>query len=220
VTRALPLLVVCCLLAVACGARTGEPAPPGLLRSVDGGTAAQPSATATPSLPPPTPELRPTATPALISEVLPAAVPPESAPVTGGTSLPMPAGTKVVWGGCASDGRCYPYNFYWAPAHEAVMQAGEPSHKVQHELCHAHQHWAINEGGPLSPSDYDLESWYATAEGGSFTASVAGLPWPWSHSAVNGLEDFAWTCAYWYLEPAHLLAVSPERYAWAAANLP
>jgi hypothetical protein len=126
----------------------------------------------------------------------------------------------VVHGSCASDGRCYPYNFYWAPTHEVVLQLGEPEDKLQHELCHAHQHWTINGGAPLPPSDYDLESWYATDEGRSFGQAVAGLPWPWSHSAVNPLEDFAWTCAYWYVDPGYLLASSAERYTWAAANLP
>ena len=100
------------------------------------------------------------------------------------------------------------------------MQHGEGENKVQHELCHAHQHWSINGGGPLPPSDYDLESWYETAEVQSFAAASAGLPWPWTHSAVSGLEDFAWTCGYWYLDAAYLLQVSPERYAWAAEHLP
>lgn len=126
----------------------------------------------------------------------------------------------MVWGGCASDGRCYPYNFYWGPTHEAVMQNGERPVKVQHELCHAYQHLSINGGAPLDPSDYDLASWYGTPEGVSFAAAVGGTPWPWTHSAVNGLEDFAWTCAYWYLEPAYLHGVSPERYDWAAQHLP
>jgi hypothetical protein len=100
------------------------------------------------------------------------------------------------------------------------MQNGESQLKVQHELCHAHQHWSINGGAPLEPSQYDLAPWYKTEEGSSFNSSVAGLPWPWSHSAVNTLEDFAWTCAYWYLQPADLRQMSPERYAWAASNLP
>ena len=128
----------------------------------------------------------------------------------------------MVWGRCSSDGECHDFNFYWAPTHEAVIQPGEPQHKVQHELCHAHQHWSISGGAPLLPSDFDLESWYATEEGRSFSAAVASASggWPWSHSAVNGLEDFAWTCAYWYVDPAYLLGVSPERYQWAAANLP
>lgn len=155
-----------------------------------------------------------------LSEVATTARPPEPTPVRGGTSLPLPEGTTVVWGGCASDGECHWFNFYWAPTREVVMQNGEPERKVQHELCHAHQHWSINGGAPLAPSDYDLESWYSTAEGQSFRAAVAGLPWPWTHSAVNGLEDFAWTCAYWYLDPAYLLEASPERYDWAARNLP
>jgi len=171
----------------------------------------------------------PTPTPVvLVSEVLPVtqapseppAAPAEPTPIPGGTYLPVPDGTTVVWGGCSSDGECHDYNFYWAPTHEVVMQNGEGEHKVQHEQCHAHQHWSINGGAPLAPSDYDLESWYSTAEGQSFAAAVAGLPWVWSHSAVNGLEDFAWTCAYWYYDPAYLLEASLERYDWAAANLP
>ncbi|MEX0785546.1 MAG: hypothetical protein WD939_02805 [Dehalococcoidia bacterium] len=162
--------------------------------------------------------------PEFVSEVAPPPAPvrppAEPTPVRGGSYLPMPAGTSVVWGGCASDGECHWYNFYWGPTHEVVMQDGEGQNKVQHELCHAHQHWSINGGAPLEPSDYDLESWYLTAEGSSFTSAVAGLPWPWTHSAATGLEDFAWTCGYWYYDAAYLLRASPERYDWAAANLP
>ena len=160
----------------------------------------------------------------LISEVLPVTQPPqavpEPAPVRGGMEPAVPADTSVVWGGCASDSTCYPYNFYWAPTHEVVMQPGEREYKVQHEMGHAHQHWSVNGGAPVPPSDYDLESWYGTAEARSFTAAVAVLPWPWTHSAVSGLEDFAWTYGYWYLDAAYLLQVSPERYAWAAEHLP
>lgn len=156
------------------------------------------------------------------AEPRPTATLPLPAPtaIRGGTNLPVPAGTSVVWGGCASDGECYWYNFYWAPTHEVVMQPGEGAHKVSHELCHAHQHWSINGGAPLDPSDFDLESWYGTSEGQSYMAAVAGLPWVWTHSGQSGLEDFAWTCGYWYHDPAYLLAVSPERYGWASAHLP
>jgi hypothetical protein len=205
-------------LVAACGAQARERAPAaGLVATIE-----RPSLnTSTPLLSDtPTPQSVATPAPTLISEVLPAVEPP-SAQVTGGTTSPaLPAGTTVVWGGCASDGRCYPYNFYWAPTHEVVMQPGEPAYKVQHELCHAHQHWTINRGDALPPSDYDLESWYDTAQGSSFAAAVASLPWPWSHSAVSALEDFAWTCAYWYADPAYLLAASPQRFEWAATNLP
>jgi hypothetical protein len=164
----------------------------------------------------------PTATPepTHVSEVLPAVQPPVSMPIRGGTSLPMPEGTTVVWGGCASDGQCHWYNFYWAPTREAVLQNGESQVKVQHELCHAHQHWTISGGASLNPTNYDLHTWYDTAEGQSFVAAVSGLDWPWNHSAQNALEDFAWTCAYWYLDPGYLLDVSPARYDWAAQNLP
>ncbi len=148
---------------------------------------------------------------------------PEPQPVTGGnsTALPLPPDTSVVLGGCASDGACYPYNFYWAPTQEVVMQFGEGAIKVQHEMCHAHQHWSINGGATLPPSDYDLESWYITAEGQSFIRATAGLSWPWTRSAISSLEDFAWTCAYWYLDPTQLLDVGGrKRYEWAQASLP
>jgi hypothetical protein len=100
------------------------------------------------------------------------------------------------------------------------MQPDESALKVLHEACHAHQHLSINGGAPLDPSDYDLESWYGTAEGLSYTRAVANLSWPWSNSGVNPLEDFAWTCAYWYSDASSLRSISPARYDWAAANLP
>lgn len=148
---------------------------------------------------------------------------PQQLPRAGGnvTALPLPANTSISWTGCASDGVCYWFNFYWAPTHEVVLQPGEGPDRVQHEYCHAHQHWAINGGAALAPSDYDLESWYATAEGQSFMAAVSGLPFPWANSAVNGLEDFAWTCAYWYLYPDQLVTVGGRvRYEWMKENLP
>jgi hypothetical protein len=180
------------------------------------------AATATEVAPglPPSSEEEVTPTPTRISEVLGEAQGPQPVAVRGGTALITPDGTTVVRGGCASDGECHWYNFYWAPTHEAVVQEGELQIKVEHELCHGHQHWSINGGAPLRPSEYDLHTWYDTAEGRSFSAAVAGLSWPWSHSAINALEDFAWTCAYWYLDPAYLLQASPARYDWAAANLP
>ena len=174
--------------------------------------------------PPPEPAL---ATPAAVaptpvSEVLARSQAPQSAPLVprGGASLPLPSQTSVVWGGCASDGGCHWYNFYWAPTRQVVMQLRETPLKVQHELCHAHQHWSINRGAALDPRNYDLHSWYVTPEGRSFSQAVAGLRWPWDNSSVNTIEDFAWTCAYWYLDPAQVLSVSPPRYDWAAANLP
>lgn len=163
-----------------------------------------PTSTATPTHEPPA------ATPPRmgVAGLLP--VPAE--PVHGGTMLAVPDGTTVVWGGCASDGTCYPYNYFWWPTREVVMQLGEPAIRVQHELCHAHQAWSI--GRDLAPAEYDLHPWYSTQEGASFSRAVAGLPWPWTHSAVNTLEDFAWTCAYAIMEPAELLRRSPEHYEW------
>ena len=213
-------MIVLGVASVACATSRAEPLPTATPTQASAATATM-TATGTPT-DTPEPIATPTAEPPM-SEVLPAAQPQAAAepiPVLGGTYLPVPEGTTVVWGGCSSDDTCYWYNFYWAPTREVVMQAGEGELKVQHERCHAHQHWSINGGAPLAPSDYDLESWYGTTEGSSFTSAVGGLPWPWTHSAVSGLEDFAWTCAYWYVDPAYLSDASPARYAWAAENLP
>ena len=153
------------------------------------------------------------------------AAPSASQSVVGGNfaALGLPSNTRTVTGGCASDGTCYPYNFYWAPTHEVVLaDYGENNDNQEtHEYCHAHQHWTINGGAALVPSDYDLGSWYGTAEARSFTAAVAGLAFPWQLSAASGLEDFAWTCTNWYGNPQRLLDVGgAERYEWAKRNLP
>ncbi len=172
---------------------------------------ATPTRAATATLMPPTATLAP---PTTIQE---------PQPRTGGmvTALPLPANTSISRTGCASDGACYWFNFYWAPTREIVLQPGEGPDRVQHEYCHAHQHWSINGGAPLPPSDYDLESWYATSEGQSFMAATAGLSFPWTNSAINGLEDFAWTCTYWYLDPDRLVTVGGQaRYEWMKENLP
>ena len=133
--------------------------------------------------------------------------------------LPLPAGTSLVRTGCASDGTCYPFNFYWAPTHEAVLQPGEPYYKETHELCHAHQAWAI--GRDLSPSEYDLQPWYSTNEGQQFMAEI-GIPdpWPFSHSAINGLESFAWVCGFYYADSQQLHDLCLVCYNWARRNLP
>ena len=143
-------------------------------------------------------------------------------PSAGGNAdaLPVPEGFTLRYGGCASDGACYPFNFYWQATREAVLVNAEQSAKTrQHEVCHAHQHQTINAG---APTDNGLSAWYATSEGQSFTVAVDGSPFPWGavSTSTSGLEDMAETCAYWYIDPAHLQAVSPVRYTWAEANLP
>lgn len=201
-------------------------ATPTAVASVQPASTSQAPSTSTPtSTGTPVATPTPTATPeSTVSEVAPAIQPPPASPrptpARGWRDLPVPQGTKLIRGGCASDGECYSFNFYWAPTRDVVVQHGEGKPKIMHELCHAHQHWSINRGADLAPADYDLESWYSTAEGRSFTAAVAGLSWPWSHSAINGLEDFAWTCTYWYIDEDYLQEMSPARYQWAQANLP
>ncbi len=171
-----------------------------------------------------TPTRMPTITPTPTPYIEASSVIVEPLPtIRGGNlaALPLPSGTRVVYGGCVSDGNCYPYNFYWAPTHEVVLVGTNTNNQETHEKCHAHQHWTINGGSPLPPSDYDLESWYGTSEGQSFMAAVEGLAFPWTLSAENGLEDFAWTCSFWYRDSQRLLDVGGQaRYEWAKENLP
>lgn len=169
---------------------------------------------------PPMPTTRPIST---VAGSPPVQIPPT--PVRGGNfaALPLPPNTTVSRTGCASDGHCEVYNFYWAPTHEIVLVNARQSIRAEtHEYLHAHQHWAINGGAPLPLSGYDLHAWYATEEGQSFMAAVAGLSFPWAgSSAVNGLEDFAHTGTLWFLDPERLLEVGGQaRYDWARENLP
>lgn len=156
------------------------------------------------------------------TEVMATPVPPASAPtpVARGnlSALPLPDDLAVNTSGCARDGSCYAYNFYWSPTHEVVLQGDEPDIRLVHETCHAHQHWSINGGAPTRE---DLSAWYGTAEAASFGAIATGWPYPYAFTlAQNRLEDFAEACALWYVDPARLLDISPARYTWMAASLP
>ena len=142
--------------------------------------------------------------------------------VEGGdlAGLALPANVTVNTSGCASDGSCYWYNFYWAPTHEVVLQGDEPYIRRVHETCHAHQHAVI--GRELTPNEYDLHPWYDTVEASSYEA-IAGHDWPWKEafsSQNNLIEDFAEACAWWYVQPADLYALSQARYDWMGENLP
>lgn len=132
-------------------------------------------------------------------------------------SLPVPANTKVNTSGCASDGECHWYNFYWAPTHEIVTQGQQPEIRVMHERCHAHQHWVINGG---EPTENNLSTWYSTAEAISYKAIAGG--WPYSYEFTtkhNLLEDFAEACALYYLDEGLLQSISDSRYEWMRENL-
>lgn len=146
--------------------------------------------------------------------------PPTATPVSGGnlSAMQMPSDTTVNDSGCASDGECHWFNFYWSRTHEVVLQGQEPTIRLVHEMCHAHQHWSINGGADTSA---DLSAWYTTNEGESYTAAATGWPYPYEFTTVhNPLEDFAEACALYHVDPARLLDISPARYDWMRANLP
>mgnify|MGYP001598665634 CR=1 FL=1 len=152
-----------------------------------------------------------------------AAPAPPSLPESGDLSaLSLPDGVTTRYDGCSPTYACtVATNYYDAGSRTVALQPGEGWLKEVHELCHAHQHWAINGGVALDPSDYDLESWYASAEGVEYMAAVGvPEPWPFTHSAVNGIESFAWSCSWWYVQPGELASVCPVCYHWAEENLP
>lgn len=141
--------------------------------------------------------------------------------LTGGdfAALPVRPGLTINRSGCASDGKCWGFNAYWWPTNEIVMIPGEPYYKEAHERCHAHQAWAI--GRDLSPSEYDLHPWYDSQEGQTFMSEI-GVPdpWPFSHSAISGLESFAWVCGFYYADSQQLYDLCQVCYDWASRNLP
>ncbi len=177
-----------------------------------------PTPTSTPTLTPtsvPTPTLTPTNTPR----------PPTPVPVQGGNlaALPLYPGTTTNWTGVASDGYvntdCPRCSFWWHPTREAVMGPGAGRFNEVHELCHGHQDWSI--GRPLRPSEYDLHPWYETEEGVSWAEVTVGWPWNNVSTQRNNIEDFAHSCALYYLRPADLLWIGGSaRYEWMRRNLP
>ena len=145
--------------------------------------------------------------------------------VTGGNFgvLPLPANVTIRTDGCSITYGCTIwYNYYDAGSREIVLQGQQSERKVVHEHLHAHQHWSINGGANLAPSDYDLESWYSTQEGQSFMAAVGvPNPWPWSdESFANGIESFAIVGSFWYTNPQQLHDLCLVCYNWARRNLP
>ncbi len=102
------------------------------------------------------------------------------------------------------------------------MLPGSSPFAVQHELCHAHQHWTINGGedllfdpdDPVNGGEVGLLQWKQTEESVSYAQAIMGLPPIVPHPFPSLLEDFASACAYWYTDPVYLYEVSPERHAW------
>jgi len=101
---------------------------------------------------------------------------------------------------------------------------------IAHEICHAHQHRAVeDEGGALLAGSL-LEEWARTEEGQDFIATTGwrkeGSSWvapawePGWSGYPNPLEDCAQLCATYY-DPSrvygydYLEKYAPLRYAWA-----
>ena len=138
-------------------------------------------------------------------------------------ALAVPEGLTVRYDGCSPTYGCsIGTNYYDAGGNVIVFQPHD-GWSVEpfwtHERCHAHQAAVV--GRTLQPSEYDLHPWYVTSEGASYMA-VVGVPepWPFSHSAINGIESFAWTCSYYMVQPEKLASVCPVCYSWAREELP
>lgn len=198
-----PLIVLAVGIAFALPVMTDVPPVPTATATV--------TSTPTPTV---TPSPSPTATP----------LPPTPRPVVTDTPVPRSGprigsqAGSVVWEGCASDGTCYPYNFYWVPTGEIVMQGEQPPLEVAHEWGHRQQHLDLNGGAPTS---IDLAAWYTTSAALSYQAVAQG--WPYPKGTLLGpslLEDWAWAYAYHEVDPGWLAAVSPARYRWMEENLP
>ena len=149
----------------------------------------------------------------------------------GGKDLPVPPSTHIFISPmlCMSDGICpkgidsRAIAYYNATLNEIVAKRALLPLYEQHEVCHAHQHWQINGGGAEGVT-LDLREWFDTPQGRSFLESFARDPWIWNNlSPLMGskeLEDFAWTCALWRLNPQSLQQISSARYEWANIWIP
>ena len=171
----------------------------------------------------PTPAPAPTLTVTPVPTPAPTLIPTPT--IMGGSisQLGLPDGLSTRYDGCSPTYGCsVRYNYYDAGSHEVVLvDTSQSDLRRIHETCHAHQHWSINGGLPLALADYDLGSWYGTAEATSYEA-IAGHDWPWptEFSYQSVLEDFAEACAWWYVRPSELYTLSLARYEWMRSNLP
>jgi hypothetical protein len=89
---------------------------------------------------------------------------------------------------------------------------------LDHEVCHAHQHWQILSAG--SEMRAGLDAWLSTEQGKAFVQAVnqtQGLRF-----SGESIEDFANVCYWWYLPevaPVNLQSF-PSLLRFAEAWLP
>ena len=107
----------------------------------------------------------------------------------------LPPGLHVTVGGNS--------NYYDAPSRTVALAPGQSLGIVAHELCHAHQHEMILQKDSASDN---LWLYFGTSEGMAFLALRNQAP------SVDALEDAAWVCAWYYVDPDRL---TPTGLAWA-----
>ena len=105
---------------------------------------------------------------------------------------------RVDPNGCLANGDCMGAgtNGYNAETRTILLSPDAPVAVLAHELCHAHQHQVVLEGLHKEP-DNTLRTWYLTAEGQDYLK--LGEP-----VRESPLEDAAWVCAWYYLDPSNL----------------
>jgi len=111
------------------------------------------------------------------------------------TGCLLPPGLHVIVGGGA--------NYYDAPSRTVALAPGQSAGIVAHELCHAHQHEMVLEKNPASDN---LWLYFGTSEGMAFLALRNQAP------SADALEDAAWVCAWYYVDPSRL---TPIALSWA-----
>jgi hypothetical protein len=109
--------------------------------------------------------------------------------------IALPPGLHVTVGGDA--------NYYDAPTRTIALAPDQPMAIWAHEACHARQHEKILERDPASDN---LWLYFQTPEGVSFLSASSQVP----SGAV--LEDEAWVCAWYYVDPSRLTSGG---LAWA-----
>lgn len=166
-------------------------------------------------LPAPTPTATVAAPPPVVATPAPVAAAP-AAPVYA-APLAIPDGVTQITDDSGCLGTYCPYgaqraNFY-SPSRRTILVAeGQRASTVQHEWCHAHQHYTVLQELGREPGE-DLSEWYQTREGAFWVEQTGSLPFGWERlSAPTPLETFATVCGYYYTNPEALRSADPARF--------
>jgi hypothetical protein len=150
---------------------------------------------------------------------------PTQVPTPDRSLLSLPADFSISRTGCSAIQLDPPYCIpqtavavYSGGTHEAILK---PTTQVggiveMHETCHAHQNYTTDLAG------VNFGDWLNTEEGLSYSEAAAGETGAFrvGQDTTDWLENFAGSCALYYVDPANMALLAPVTYAWLHEHLP